>query len=51
MTLLVRARQDALNRWQATDKALIQALGTPPDKKNTEAEDRLRARLLWGRRA
>ena len=42
---LVRERQDAADRWQVLDKALISTIGAPPDKRNKSKEQNLRKTL------
>ena len=42
---LVRERQDAADRWQTLDKALVSALSQPPDKRNKTKEQNLRKTL------
>jgi CHAT domain-containing protein/Tfp pilus assembly protein PilF len=42
---LVRERQDLVGEWQNSDKALIAARSSPPDKRNSQAESALLARL------
>ena len=42
---VVRAHQDAAEAWRRTDKALTKAASRPPDKRDSAAEARLRARL------
>jgi len=48
---LIRSRQDAVNRWRHFDKALIEAVSLPPDKRNEELEKNHRKELTsLGRR-
>jgi len=42
---LVRARQDAIDAWQRLDQALVKAVSQPPDKRDVQAEARLRTDL------
>jgi CHAT domain-containing protein/tetratricopeptide (TPR) repeat protein len=42
---LVRERQDLAAEWQAADKALILSQAQPPDRRNRDAEARLRDQL------
>ena len=45
LALLARARQDAVEEWQRLDKALIDAAGKPPEKRDRLTEARQRERL------
>ena len=42
---LVRARQDAVEEWQRLDRVLVKAVSQPPDKRDVQAEARLREDL------
>ncbi|MCH8198386.1 MAG: CHAT domain-containing protein [Proteobacteria bacterium] len=42
---LVRARQDAIDGWRRLDQALVKAVSQPPDKRDVQAEARLRTDL------
>jgi CHAT domain-containing protein len=42
---LVRARQDAIDGWRRLDQALIKAVSQPPDRRDAQAEARLRTDL------
>jgi hypothetical protein len=41
----VRERQDTLQRWQATDRALLKALSQPVETRSAKAEAALRREL------
>ena len=45
LAALVRARQDALDRWQQFDEALLVAASRPPDERDEEIEAGLHAEL------
>ena len=45
LTRLVRERQDAEDRWQTLDKALVGAISQPPGKRNKAKEQNLRKTL------
>ena len=43
---MVRTRQDALDRWQSLDGALVAAVSKPPDERNATAEEATREQLV-----
>ena len=45
LAALVRARQDALDRWRRVDEALLAAVSQPPDERDEAAAASLRAEL------
>jgi CHAT domain-containing protein len=45
MAKLIRARQDAINGWQAMDKKLLKEVSLPPDKRNEDQGKNLRRKL------
>ena len=45
LSRMVRARQDAAEKWQRLDKKLVGTVSLPPDKRDKGAEAQLRAQL------
>ena len=43
---LVRERQDLVSEWYARDKLLVAALSLPPGRRNPQAEQEIRSRLI-----